>query len=350
MNLTTLEQHSLNGRTTSTPTSSTKMSSLQVTIVEAVFSAMWLIETFILMSILFFIIDELCNITSAKSFVSKLLVTTLDAHVSVLRLYHVLNIQLRSGCASIVLVLQTCLSIKNLHKSCIRNLEPCCQVIKAKSQKVQRLSIFFSISCFYCVHQSVYHLTSWASGLPARLCQRRSATATHHTQQPDGDDDDKALPDLQFAHEHYIQVPTTHIEGVFSTATLHKAYSILLASSVRFYHLKPATRSAIICRIAHDIVNYSNDVGHIWSMRSTFALAAQVLRYQFDADWFERSLQLQAAGSDSSLVNEDSDIMATFIAIVFVVTCGLPGPAHSISCAVGHMEAAPAHLVPEAEV
>lgn len=93
------------------------------------------------------------------------------------------------------------------------------------------------------------------------------------------------------AEERYLQISSTEIIGILSTATIHNVYEIQLSSSLTFCQLKPDVRRAIISRIVSDILAYDNTMSHISSPTDTFAPADRIIQYRFSADWFERSIR-----------------------------------------------------------
>jgi hypothetical protein len=282
------------------------------------------IETLILVYLLISTIAELTTVftigdTHLWEAFSQLLSTYLSTTVSSNRILCWLKSSYRRAQARS----QAHLSSLCTYQYLLQWLKRSCQSSRARSLEGRTQARTLLTKASLCITQNINSVRSWVSHLVILICLW---TLKRQNWKIYGviEDDQSALSNLQLADEHQPQIPTTEIQGVLNTATLHKAYYILLSSSLNFCQMEPAIRIAIIFRIAHDIISYDNAMGYIWSPTNTFVLAAQIIQFHLNADWFDRSIQLQLADTGIKLGGDDTDVTAAFISIVFLISCGSP--------------------------
>lgn len=219
------------------------------------------------------------------------------------------------------------------HSSVVNCVRTCSQFTTATAREFLKYASSHPANGHSRICGSIQYILRWASGVPFQVRWTASVMQLEEIQCSVRDDAED-LSNLHLADEHLIVIPNTHIEGLLNTATLHTTYALLSASSVQFCQLNITQRCAAISQIAKEVICYSEGLGHVWSIKATFTLAAQFIQHHSDSDFFEKMLGFWITGHNAFPEGQDPDVMANFMAMVFFITNEFPATNLKIANAI----------------
>lgn len=300
------------------------MLSPPITAIAAGFLIPWLIETFIAACFLFFVIAVLLSDPVIRNTcLQELLPAIISAYYSTIRSCEMPPLWLRTCYRWARVKSQEYVPSLQLYEGLLHWLEKFYQGIQATLLALQGQNEVFLTKTSLCISQNINKIKAWVSDWVISICLwalKKQTWGAHHAVEDVRD----TLSLLPLNGEYRLQLPTTEIPGVLDAATIHKAYHVLIASSLTFRQLTSAMRSAVLSKIVQEILNYDSAPGCIWSTKNPFTLAAQIIQCQLNADWFEKSIHFQLADAEIKCEGNASDTTATFIFLVFLIHCGFP--------------------------